>query len=72
MVVFVTVALGRCCAGLVERRTWIGGAGVLFVVAAGLAAYGLNSAFGKHPQKFCFLISLRLCVTRLSLELCGS
>eukprot|EP00903_Cladosiphon_okamuranus_P015713 g14505.t1 len=46
MVIFVTIALGRCCAGVVERRTWIGGAGVLFVVAAGMAAYGLNSAFG--------------------------
>ena len=46
MIVFVMVAIGRCCAGLVRRRTWLGLAGVILVVAAIMAAYGLNSAFG--------------------------
>ncbi|CAM9869255.1 unnamed protein product, partial [Ectocarpus sp. 12 AP-2014] len=46
MVLFVTVALGRCCAGPVERRSWLGVGGIVLVVAAGLAAYGLNSGFG--------------------------
>lgn len=55
MLLFVTVALGRCCSGRVERRGWIGVAGVVTVVAAGLAAYGLNSAFGEPT------ISLSLC-----------
>eukprot|EP00752_Nemacystus_decipiens_P008590 g7670.t1 len=45
MVNFVTIALGRCRSGPVERRMWIGGAAVISVVAAALAAYGLNSAF---------------------------
>ncbi|CBN79517.1 conserved unknown protein [Ectocarpus siliculosus] len=46
MVLFVTVSLGRCCAGPVERRSWLGVGGIMLVVAAGLAAYGLNSGFG--------------------------
>eukprot|EP00752_Nemacystus_decipiens_P004731 g4312.t1 len=46
MIVFVMVAIGRCCAGLVRRRTWLGLAGVMLVLAAIMAAYGLNSAFG--------------------------
>ncbi|CAM9503125.1 unnamed protein product, partial [Ectocarpus sp. 13 AM-2016] len=46
MVLFVTVALGRCCAGPVERRSLLGVGGIVLVVAAGLAAYGLNSGFG--------------------------
>lgn len=50
MVLFVTVALGRCCAGPVERRSWLGVGGIVLVVAAGLAAYGLNSGFGKRAR----------------------
>ncbi|CAM9710197.1 unnamed protein product, partial [Ectocarpus sp. 4 AP-2014] len=46
MVLFVMVALGRCCTGPVERRSWLGVGGIVLVVAAGLAAYGLNSGFG--------------------------
>ena len=45
MIVVVMVALGRCCSGLVHQRTWLGPGGVLLVIAAGLAAYGINSAF---------------------------
>lgn len=47
MTVFVIVVMGRCCSGPVLRRTWLGLGGVGSVVAAGLAAYGLNSAFGE-------------------------
>ncbi|CAM9459542.1 unnamed protein product, partial [Scytosiphon promiscuus] len=46
MVAFVMVALGRCCTGPVKRRSWLGAGGVVIVAGAGLAAYGLNSAFG--------------------------
>eukprot|EP00904_Undaria_pinnatifida_P008203 jgi/Undpi1/4512/HiC_scaffold_18.g07866.m1 len=46
MIVFVQIAIGRCCSGAVRRRTWLGLGGVMFVVGAGLAAYGINSAFG--------------------------
>lgn len=49
MTVFVMIALGRCGAGPVMRRTWLGLGGIILVIAAGLAAYGLNSAFGKRP-----------------------
>ncbi|CAM9391119.1 unnamed protein product [Ectocarpus sp. 12 AP-2014] len=45
MVAFVSVAIGRCCSGPVKRRSWLGVGGVMLVVAAGLAAYGLNSGF---------------------------
>lgn len=47
MVVFVMVALGRCRAGPVKRRTWLGVGGIMLVVSAGMAAYGFNSAVGK-------------------------
>lgn len=46
MIVFVKIAIGRCCAGHVRRRTWLGLSGVTLVVSAGFAAYGINSAFG--------------------------
>lgn len=46
MIAFVQIAIGRCCAGGVRRRTWLGLGGVMLVLGAGLAAYGLNSAFG--------------------------
>ncbi|CAN0269125.1 unnamed protein product, partial [Ascophyllum nodosum] len=46
MLVVVMVSLGRCCSGSVRRRSWLGLAGVGIVVAAGLAAYGINSGFG--------------------------
>eukprot|EP00903_Cladosiphon_okamuranus_P022061 g20288.t1 len=46
MLMVVTVALGRCHSGGVERRSWIGGTAIIIVVAAGISAYGLNSAFG--------------------------
>ncbi|CAM9899558.1 unnamed protein product, partial [Ectocarpus sp. 12 AP-2014] len=45
MVAFVSVVIGRCCGGPVKRRSWLGIGGVMLVVAAGLAAYGLNSGF---------------------------
>lgn len=48
MIIFVSIALGRCWAGPVGRRTWLGLGGVMLVVAAGLAAYGLNSVFGEE------------------------
>lgn len=47
MVVFVTVTLARCCSGPVQRRSLLGVGGIIFVIAAGLAAYGINSAFRK-------------------------
>lgn len=47
MITFVQIAIGRCCAGGVRRRTWLGLGGVMLVLGAGLAAYGLNSAFGE-------------------------
>lgn len=47
MIAFVMVALGRCCSGPVLRRSWLGLGGVMLVVAAGLAAYGVNSGFGE-------------------------
>ncbi|CAM9359742.1 unnamed protein product, partial [Ectocarpus fasciculatus] len=46
MIAFVSVALGRCCTGPVKQRSWLAVGGVMFVVAAGLAGYGLNSGFG--------------------------
>lgn len=47
MVLFVTVTLARCCAGPVKRRSLLGLGGIFLVIAAGLAAYGINSAFGE-------------------------
>lgn len=51
MIIFVTVVIGRCWNDSVRRRSWLGLAGVLLVVAAGLAAYGINSAFGKRSRR---------------------
>ncbi|CAM9459401.1 unnamed protein product [Scytosiphon promiscuus] len=39
------IALGYISCVAVRRRSWLGLGGVMLVVAAGLAAYGLNSAF---------------------------
>ena len=50
MLVVVMVSLGRCCSGSVRRRSWLGLAGVGIVVAAGLAAYGINSGFGEKAR----------------------
>lgn len=47
MLVFITINLGKCGAGSVRRRSWLGLAGVVIIVLAGVAAYGLNSGFGK-------------------------
>lgn len=47
MIVFVSLAVGRCRWDSVHRRPVLGSAGVYVVVAAGLAAYGLNSGFGE-------------------------
>lgn len=47
MVVFITINLGKCGAGAVRRRSWLGMSGVLIIVFAGVAAYGLNSGFGE-------------------------
>lgn len=41
------MAMGKCRDGPVHRRTWLGLGGVGLVAAAGVAAYGINSAFGK-------------------------
>lgn len=46
MVIFVMIVIGRCRAGSVRRRSWLGLGGIGFVMAAGLAAYGVNSGFG--------------------------
>ncbi|CAM9359667.1 unnamed protein product, partial [Ectocarpus fasciculatus] len=46
MIVFVSVTLGRCCRGHVRQRSLLAIGGIMFVVAAGVAAYGLNSGFG--------------------------
>lgn len=51
MIVFVQIAIGRLYAGSVRRRTWLGLGGVMLVVGAGLAAYGINSAFGELEQQ---------------------
>ncbi|CAN0008284.1 unnamed protein product [Ectocarpus sp. 12 AP-2014] len=45
MMAVVSVALGRCCSGPVKRRSWLAVGGTVLVVAAGVAAYGLNSGF---------------------------
>lgn len=45
MIAVVSVALGRCCSGPVKRRSWLAVGGTVLVVAAGVAAYGLNSGF---------------------------
>lgn len=47
MSLFVTLVIGRCRRNSVERRTWLGGAGVGTVAASGLAAYGICSALGE-------------------------
>ena len=47
MIAFVVIVLGRCCSGLVKRRSWLGLGGVMLVVAAGLAAYGFSSGLGE-------------------------
>lgn len=47
MIVFITINLGKCRTGSVRRRSWLGMAGVAIIVFAGVAAYGLNSAFSK-------------------------
>ncbi|CAM9372874.1 unnamed protein product, partial [Hapterophycus canaliculatus] len=46
MLVFITVILGKCGAGPVRRRTWLGVAGVMIIIFSGVGAYGLNSACG--------------------------
>eukprot|EP00752_Nemacystus_decipiens_P003669 g3381.t1 len=45
MIAFITVNLGKCGAGSVRRRSWLGLAGVMVILCAGVAAYGLNSGF---------------------------
>lgn len=46
MIAFVMIVIGRCRTGSVRRRSWLGLAGVMLVVAATMAAFGVNSAFG--------------------------
>ncbi|CAM9835466.1 unnamed protein product [Ectocarpus sp. 12 AP-2014] len=46
MIAFVSVTIGRCCRGHVEQRSWLAIGGIMFVIAAGVAAYGVNSGFG--------------------------
>ena len=55
MVIFVQSVLGRCFAGHVQRRTCLGLGGVACVLAAGLAAYGVNSGFGEPRRNRCTL-----------------
>ena len=55
MVLFVQSVLGRCFAGHVQRRTCLGLGGVACVLAAGLAAYGVNSGFGEPRRSRCTL-----------------
>lgn len=50
MIIFVMIVVGRCCSGPVLRRSWLGLAGVMLVVASALAAYGLNSGFGERES----------------------
>lgn len=52
MIVFITVILGKCGAGPVRRRSWLGVAGVMIIAFSGVAAYGLNSGFGEFPRGF--------------------
>ena len=47
MVAFVQCVLGRCFAGPVRRRMSLGVGGVMCVLAAGMAAYGINAGFGE-------------------------
>lgn len=51
MIVVVSLAIGRCRSDSVHRRPILGTAGVYIVVAAALAAYGLNSGFGEGTRK---------------------
>ncbi|CBJ26527.1 conserved unknown protein [Ectocarpus siliculosus] len=46
MIAFVSVTIGRCCRGHVKQRSWLAIGGIVFVIAAGVAAYGVNSGFG--------------------------
>ncbi|CAM9814630.1 unnamed protein product [Ectocarpus sp. 4 AP-2014] len=46
MIAFVSVTIGRCCRGHVKQRSWLAIGGIIFVIAAGVAAYGVNSGFG--------------------------
>ncbi|CAM9472608.1 unnamed protein product [Ascophyllum nodosum] len=47
MLVVVMIAIGRFHSKEnIHRRSWLGNAGLYVVMAAGLAAYGLNSGFG--------------------------
>ncbi|CAM9850692.1 unnamed protein product, partial [Ectocarpus sp. 12 AP-2014] len=46
MIAFVSVTIGRCCRGHVKQRSWLAIGGIMFVIAAGVAAYGVNSGFG--------------------------
>lgn len=48
MIVFVASSLGRCCADSVRRRTCLAFGGVLLVIAAGVAAFGITSGFGQY------------------------
>ena len=48
MLVVVMIAIGRFHSKEnIHRRSWLGNAGLYVVMAAGLAAYGLNSGFGE-------------------------
>ena len=47
MSLFATLMIGRCRRDSVERRSWLGLAGIGIVAASGLAAYAVCSAFGE-------------------------
>lgn len=53
MIAFITAILGKCGAGPVRRRSWLGVAGIMIIVFAGVAAYGLNSGFGEIKCGHC-------------------
>lgn len=66
MIAFVSVTIGRCCRGHVKQRSWLAIGGIMFVIAAGVAAYGVNSGFGELARTIKSLLTLsRLWRTRL-------
>jgi len=51
MIVVVSLTVGRCRSDSVHRRPVLGSVGVFIVVAAALAAYGVNSGFGEGSRQ---------------------
>lgn len=53
MITFVIIVIARGQPGCFCSRGWLGFAGIILVSAAGLAAYGFNSALGECRQGIC-------------------